>query len=402
MAANARRIGTHRRRAGAIVLAALLLAIAGLAIAPAAAEPAPSRHPQIEPFANPAFFPIAVWLQNPDNAERYRAAGINVYVGLWKGPTAAQLQRLSRAGMWVICAQNDLALTHPERNIIIGWLQPDEPDNAQPRGAGLGYGPPVPPHEVVETYRAMRERDPLRPVLLNLGQGVAWDHWHGRGARTNHPEDYPDYVKGGDIVSFDIYPVTHPHPEVAGRLEYVARGVTRLRGWARDGQTVWNAVGVSRIGNADVKPTAAEVRAQVWMSLIHGSQGIIYFVHQFKPRFIEAALFEDPEVLSEVTRINAQIRSLAPVLNSPSVENAVAIDDAGSGVPIATMTKRFAGETYLFTVAMAPRPATVTVRDRTGAAAGRVTVLGEDRTIEIRDGAFTDTFAPYGVHLYRY
>jgi len=27
-------------------------------------------------------------------------------------------------------------------------------------------------------------------VLLNLGQRVAYDQWIGRGARTNHPEDY--------------------------------------------------------------------------------------------------------------------------------------------------------------------------------------------------------------------
>ena len=24
--------------------------------------------------------------------------------------------------------------------------------------------------------------------MLNLGQGVAWDGWYGRGTRTNHPE----------------------------------------------------------------------------------------------------------------------------------------------------------------------------------------------------------------------
>jgi len=33
------------------------------------------------------FFPIAVWLQNPRNAERYKQAGINTYVALWRGPT---------------------------------------------------------------------------------------------------------------------------------------------------------------------------------------------------------------------------------------------------------------------------------------------------------------------------
>ena len=68
--------------------------------------------------------------------------------------------------------------------------------------------------------------------MLNLGQGVAWDGWYGRGVRTNHPEDYAEYVRGGDIISFDIYPAVHDKPAVAGKLWYVARGVERLRGWA--------------------------------------------------------------------------------------------------------------------------------------------------------------------------
>ena len=54
------------------------------------------------------------------------------------------------------------------------------------------------------------------------------------------------------------------------------------------------------------------------MSLVHGSRGLIYFVHQFKPKFNEHALLDDPEMLAAVTAINRQIRELAPVLNSPS------------------------------------------------------------------------------------
>ncbi|MDY0357183.1 MAG: hypothetical protein RBR19_14975, partial [Sedimentisphaerales bacterium] len=38
-------------------------------------------------FAEKDFFPVAVWLQSPANAPRYQAAGINLYVGLWRGPT---------------------------------------------------------------------------------------------------------------------------------------------------------------------------------------------------------------------------------------------------------------------------------------------------------------------------
>ena len=70
-------------------------------------------------------------------------------------------------------------------------------------------------------------------MLLNLGQGVAWDNYIGRGVRRNHPEDYPEYIKGCDIASFDIYPAVHDHADVAGKLWFVADGVTRLRKWSR-------------------------------------------------------------------------------------------------------------------------------------------------------------------------
>src|SRR2546430_15731843 len=36
---------------------------------------------------------------SPANAARYRAAGINTFVALWKGPTEEQLKALKSAGM---------------------------------------------------------------------------------------------------------------------------------------------------------------------------------------------------------------------------------------------------------------------------------------------------------------
>lgn len=396
---------TRRRRAMhglRILTRGLLLALAALGTASFAAAAEPTHRLAIAPYTDPAFFPIGVWLQNPANAERYRAIGVNTFVGLWKGPTAAQLARLREAGMWVICEQNDLALNLPDRAIVIGWLYGDEPDNAQRRELGLGYGPPVPPAKVIDEYREMRAKDPTRPVLLNFGQGVAWDGWQGRGSRSGHPEDYPLYVKGGDILSFDIYPVTHTHPDVAGRLELVARGVERLRAWAKDGQTIWHVVGATRINNAEVTPTPQQICAQVWMGLVHGSRGVIYFVHQFKPRFIEAALFEDPDVVREVTRINGEIAELAPVLNSATVDGAVAVDSADASAPVAALVKRYGGQTYVFAIAMTPKTTRATFRDLSGGDGAAATVIGENCTLARDGGRFTDTFGPYAVHLYRY
>jgi len=393
---------------GAVILI-FSLATALAVVAVASGEPAGTpAQPAANPYArwsngppkDPSFFPIAVWLQSPAMARRYHDAGINLYVGLWKGPTEQQLAELKAAGMPVFCEQNEIGLKHVNDPTIIGWMHGDEPDNAQPLAEGKGYGPPVPPEKIVAQYRLVKERDPSRPVMLNLGQGVAWDGWYGRGIRTNHPEDYPEYIKGCDIVSFDIYPVVHGSPEVAGNLWYVARGVQRLAEWSAPGQVVWNCIECTRI-SSDRKPAPHQVRAEVWISLIHGSMGLLYFVHEWKPRFNEHALPDDPEMLAAVTAINRQIRELAPVLNSPAVPGSVRVTSSNSSVPIAAMAKRYGGPAYVFAVGMRDGQTTGTFKVTDLPQAASAEVLGEGRTIPVRDGTLEDAFGPYDVHLYR-
>ena len=72
------------------------------------------------PSTNENFFPIGVWLQDPKNAPRFKAAGINVYVALWRGPTTNQLAQLHEAGMSVICSQNRAALENKDSPVIVG------------------------------------------------------------------------------------------------------------------------------------------------------------------------------------------------------------------------------------------------------------------------------------------
>lgn len=399
------------------VISALLIGSACLSSFAAGTAPSERRSTGYSqwkngPAASEDFFPIAVWLQNPANAARFKAAGINLYVGLWRGPTASQLDQLKAAGMRVICSQNRLGLENRDNPVIAAWMHGDEPDNAQSLGEGKGWGPPVPAERIVRDYERIRAADPDRPVLLNLGQGVAWNNWVGRGVRRNHPEDYPEYVKGCDIASFDIYPVVHDSPEVKGRLEFVAAGVKRLVNWAGPDRLVWTCIECTHISNPPAKATPAQVRSEVWMALIHGSRGLIYFVHQFRPEFREAALLDDPEMLAGVTAINQRIHSLAPVLNSPSISEGVEVKVHGSsgaaGVsagpvsfpPIAWMQKRSNGETYLFTVNMRNE----TVRASFSLAStpnAAVEVLDENRELSLSQREFSDEFKPYEAHLYR-
>ena len=385
------------------------LTVTFAACAGSLAMPAPG--PAAEPIAAPAeahgllaspdFFPIGVWLQPPALASRYREAGINLYVGLWRGPTEEQLVALRRAGMRVICEQNAVGLQHAEDPIIAGWMHGDEPDNAQSLGPGRGYGPPVPPEQIIASYQKLRERDPRRPVLLNLGQGVAWDDWHGRGVRTRHPEDYLEYVKGADIVSFDIYPVTHDRPAVSSNLWFVARGVERLVAWTGGEKPVWNCLECTRISHPTAKPTPHQVRAEAWMSLIHGSRGLNYFVHEWKPKFNESALLDNPEMLAAVTRINRQIQDLAPVLNSPSLPGLVQVTSGNAEVPVAVMAKRQGGAVYVFAVAMRDGATRARFELAGNDLRGQVEVLGENRSVRMEAGGFEDSFRGWDVRLYR-
>lgn len=361
------------------------------------------------PPKDSGYFPIAVWLQNPRNAKRYKEAGINLYVGLWKGPTEEQLAMLRDAGMPVICEQNEVGLRHRDDPIIVGWMHQDEPDNAQlvgqdPATGRKIWGGPVPPREIVERYKRMKANDPDRPVLLNLGQGVANDLWKGRGVGA-HPDDYFTYVKGCDIVSFDVYPVAGLNDE--NLLWYVAKGVSRLIFWVNwnrstDGEKiVWNCIECTRISNLEKKPTPHHVRAEVWMALIHGSKGLIYFVHQFQPKFVEHALLEDPEMLSAVTQINRQIHELAPVLNSPNVDGVVEVISANSDVPVHIMVKRHENAVYIFSVGMRNAPTRAMFKVDGIPKQAAVEVLGENRRLTAIDGRFEDEFKPYDVHIYR-
>ncbi len=350
--------------------------------------------------SNPEFFPLAVWLQAPENAERYRAIGINTYVALWKGPTEAHLDLLDKAGIKLICAQNERSLRFKDRSTIVGWMHGDEPDNAQSLGPGKGYGPPVPPSRIVENYKTIRAADPERPVLLNLGQGVAWDGWYGRGVRTNHPEDYREYLQGCDIASFDIYPASHDRKEIAGKLWYVPQGVDRLRRWSEGRKGVWCCIETTRISNETTKPTPEQVRSEVWMALIHGAGGIIYFAHEFKPRFIEAGLLADEQMARSVGALNRRILELAPVLNSPDVEQGAMVSSSDKQVPIDFVVKQHNEQTYLFSVSMREGKTTGSFA-LPGAGDVRVEVLGEGRTIDAVGGRWKDDFSDYQVHLYR-
>jgi hypothetical protein len=284
---------------------------------------------------------------------------------------------------------------HTGDSTLWGYLQPDEPDNAQAKPNGQdGYDPCIAPSKIVAGYDAMVANDSSRPVWLGLGRGVSDTEWVGRGECTGMTDMYKEYSKGGDILSFDIYPVNG-----GIGLEAVPKGVDNLRMWSGYTKPVIADIEGSNIDNT-TRPKPAQVKSEVWMALIHGAAGIQYFCHRFSPTFSETDCLDDATTAAGIKDINAQVTALAEVLNTQSVGNGVTVKSASADKPVDVMLKRSGGATYLFAVEMrsGTTKATFTLRDFPASASAEV--IGENRTVDVKDGVFEDDFADYGVHLY--
>jgi hypothetical protein len=163
---------------------------------------------------------------------------------------------------------------------------------------------------------------------------------------------------------------------------------------------VWNCIECTRISNPNTKATPHQVKCEVWMSIIHGSMGLIYFVHEWQPKFNESALLSDVEMLSAVTATNRQIIELAPVLNSPTIEDAASVSSSNEAVPVATMVKMHDGITYLFAVGMRGDKTIATFTLKPDEGIKTLEVISENRTISVKNGIFKDDFEAWDVHLY--
>jgi hypothetical protein len=349
-----------------------------------------------DPTGDVHYFPLEVWLQYPPEAAQYESLGIDVYNGLWRGPTKAQLVALSAAGMPAFASQNEVGLTDSHRSILKAWDQVDEPDDAQSKPSG-GYGPCISPAKIVRRYDTMRARDSTRPVFLNFSQAVANPKWPGRGSCTGDYADYPKYIGGADIISYDLYPVNNSLP-----LWWVAKGIDRLRAWAHYKKPVYEWFETTRINRTDPRPSPENLKSEVWLSLIHGALGVGYFTYVFTPKFNEAELLDKRAMAKMVDSIDRQIVALAPELNTPSVANGVTVESSNARLPVDTMLKRSGGKSYLFAAGArdaGSATATFTLRGLTKTVVADV--LGEHRTIVIRRGRFRDAFTGYEIHLYR-
>lgn len=360
------------------------------------------------------YFPIGVFMQNHDTFQKWHDRGVNMLMGepnwTMEGMTHDQFIQFwdaeaAKLGMRTIRRP----LSNPALDIgsttLLAWAQDDEPDAA---GAGITNLP-----SFVSIYNTLKAVDPSRPVYLNF---AGPDVVIAVGGPKDPPPSWctaPDYncstVKNHvdyieqtlDWVSNDIYPYTGWLPDEGRRGDptYVADPLDLLRSWTDKPQFNFIETSNQYFVSTGTGITPGGLRAEIWLSIIHGTRGFVYF-----PQVV-AAVGGTPDtdgtpadVAAEMTTQNGIVTQLATTLQgaiNPSTLSATVPS------PLQAGWRDTAGAAYFFVVN--PRNATASNARVTLTGIGSATsatVYNESRTVAISSGALTDTFGPYAVHIY--
>lgn len=362
--------------------------------------------------SSPDYFPVGVWLESiiqPGDVKTDQAAGINTYVDLTASSDPS-----------IAATLGSYSLTDIPSAVANGYVTTDEadmwtgPGSAPWTGAYPGQGALCLPesaqcgYSVIDTLK--RDAPTGSMTYANYGKGIAF--WE------NAAQAKP-FVDAVDLVSDDLYWFTDPGicgattggwgPGTGVALTDAQCRLAANYGWTIDkvrsltggDKPVWGFVedGHPFTEDDSATITGPQLRAAVWSSIIHGARGIIYFNHDFGGSCISQHVLRDScgtAIRPTVTAVDAQIAQLAPVLNSPFLDGLV----SASGT-VDTMAKVYGGSTYIFAGSAQQGAQTVSITSRCGAGT-TAEVLGENRSLPVSNGVFTDTFADgNAVHIYR-
>jgi hypothetical protein len=354
--------------------------------------------------SDPSYFPLGVWFESvmdQGNVNSDKDAGLNLYVVLTAN---SNLSLVQRNGMRAILQDewrtNPLAINAP---VVAGWMVADEVDMT--RGPGAGYA-------VLKDSLAQFPND-RRMRYTNYGKGVMF--WEPDAQAERFVNDFQQ------IVSNDIYWFTDPNvsngaeggkllnggqfltPAQTRRASNYGLTVDRMRLLAKGQRPIWNFVEVgwpasetAAQGARAIQP--AEIKAAAWHSIIAGARGIIYFNHSFGGPSPSQHCLREPAyaaVHAAVKSTNQLIAQLAPVLNAPFADGFVR-----AGPSVRAMAKFHEKKYYVFAGSKENVGSTATF-SLSELDKGTATVIGENRTIPISNGRFSDSFEDgNAIHIY--
>jgi len=283
---------------------------------------------------------------------------------------------------------------------VVGWFLSDECEMGY---SGCGDNEATQLATQARYAATARARNDGRFLQANFGNGVLGSFWS--------PTTMGDQLSLVDVSSVDKYAYTSPDVRFEiSRSPFWSQGDSQRAiayGWLQDRMETFTSPAGSKPNWVFVETampylteggattiSGDQIAGAVWNAIINGASGIAYFQHNNNGACGNYSLIACPQARAAVAKTNAEIHSLAPVLNTQS-----SVWTFGAGLQTALKVRD--GYAYVFAMtdggsgsrSLALPPS---VRGKT------VEVVGENRTLPVADGKFTDTFANEDTHhVYR-
>jgi hypothetical protein len=339
------------------------------------------------------FFPYG-WFSAPTrDAQKLAAEGVTLvqeYNAQWFPPerTLKWLDELQQAGLY------GTFYPWPSSQFMANFK---EPVSAEEEAAVRERVRAFRDHPALLAYYLWDEPE-LQPLLVDRGDRLYQiiadeDPYHPCIMLNDTIPGIHTYRNGGDILMPDPYPL-FSRGALAGRpIEYTAMFMRACRE-ASAGEKAWwvtpQAFDYYMNQKNSRQPNLTELRNQQLQSLINGARGVVWYTYSHRYNFADLDLGV-PFVGREAQRLRAAI--LAPELPDAIAWEAEAREHIQAAV-------RQVGQTFvIFTVntRTAPQTATFTLK---APDVKTLYVVSENRTVNVDQGRFSDTFALYEGHIY--
>ena len=339
------------------------------------------------------FFPIGVHSQPKNSFDKWKGRGVNTMFQ-WEaernsfGVPTVTLQQWSDTaaskGLYYVREPSANPADDLQDSHLLAWAQKDEPD--------LSNHDPNPAYNI-DIYQNWKAIGPSKPVWINFaGPGV-----------TTTGADYRQWVKGGDWIASDWYPINWAR---YNNINFTGQAIDKLR---KDSggvpkrfmayiETSWQKLSVGSRG-----PTRDEFRGSVWHAIMHGAGGIIYFPQVVPNTGVGGSFSYDgtpADVADEMTKVDAQIQSYARILNAAYNPSGRSLTSTNTAIE---STWRVMQDGDYFFVLNQSSGTITNVPLTIAGLPGNITalnVVGENRQELLTSGVIRDDFTPWQVHVY--